>query len=106
MHLCPFWFFISSLQQAVPFTRRSPVFRSLFFFQAEDGIRDRNVTGVQTCALPIFTQLGAKHPAFEGLTTDVEPDQPNYVGTHLPIARYHSLGCVNLPDSLQALGFI
>src|SRR5699024_11243538 len=23
-------------------------------FQAEDGIRDRNVTGVQTCALPIF----------------------------------------------------
>src|SRR5699024_10965273 len=28
-------------------------FRSCFFFQAEDGIRDRNVTGVQTCALPI-----------------------------------------------------
>src|SRR5699024_11245004 len=25
-----------------------------FFFQAEDGIRDRNVTGVQTCALPIY----------------------------------------------------
>src|SRR5699024_11243082 len=24
-----------------------------FFFPAEDGIRDRNVTGVQTCALPI-----------------------------------------------------
>src|SRR5690606_39600867 len=31
------------------------VFRSLlhFFFQAEDGIRDFHVTGVQTCALPI-----------------------------------------------------
>src|SRR5437762_4282878 len=26
-----------------------------FFFQAEDGIRDTSVTGVQTCALPIFT---------------------------------------------------
>src|SRR3712207_3877974 len=26
----------------------------LFFFQAEDGIRDIGVTGVQTCALPIF----------------------------------------------------
>src|SRR5699024_11679645 len=26
----------------------------IVFFQAEDGIRDRNVTGVQTCALPIF----------------------------------------------------
>src|SRR5207302_7766841 len=30
-----------------------------FFFQAEDGIRDFHVTGVQTCALPIFvTGLG------------------------------------------------
>src|SRR5437868_2639898 len=29
------------------------VFYFFFFFQAEDGIRDRNVTGVQTCALPI-----------------------------------------------------
>src|SRR5437764_14967613 len=26
----------------------------IFFFQAEDGIRDTSVTGVQTCALPIF----------------------------------------------------
>src|SRR5690606_40675541 len=30
----------------------------LFFFQAEDGIRDFHVTGVQTCALPI--SVGAK----------------------------------------------
>src|SRR5699024_11283244 len=30
-----------------------------FFFQAEDGIRDRNVTGVQTCALPISTHRPA-----------------------------------------------
>src|SRR5690554_1968414 len=28
-------------------------FPDLFFFQAEDGIRDADVTGVQTCALPI-----------------------------------------------------
>src|SRR3989442_11334366 len=28
-----------------------------FFFQAEDGIRDADVTGVQTCALPILTEL-------------------------------------------------
>src|SRR5256885_5676277 len=28
--------------------------RRFFFFQAEDGIRDYKVTGVQTCALPIF----------------------------------------------------
>src|SRR5699024_11707992 len=31
---------------------------SCFFFQAEDGIRDRNVTGVQTCALPILFTIG------------------------------------------------
>src|SRR2546427_6814160 len=28
-----------------------------FFFQAEDGIRDLTVTGVQTCALPIWSAL-------------------------------------------------
>src|SRR5699024_11681377 len=32
---------------------RSGVCSFYFFCQAEDGIRDRNVTGVQTCALPI-----------------------------------------------------
>src|SRR6266496_5679156 len=31
----------------------------VFFFQAEDGIRALYVTGVQTCALPISTRLGA-----------------------------------------------
>ena len=31
------------------------VFVFFFFFQAEDGIRDIGVTGVQTCALPICT---------------------------------------------------
>src|SRR5690606_41135660 len=29
-----------------------------FFFQAEDGIRDFHVTGVQTCALPIYRRYG------------------------------------------------
>src|SRR5699024_12031605 len=29
----------------------------VFLFQAEDGIRARNVTGVQTCALPIFSSV-------------------------------------------------
>src|SRR5207302_4858274 len=35
---------------------------SFFFFQAEDGIRDFHVTGVQTCALPIFTVYAAMAP--------------------------------------------
>src|SRR3954466_13245208 len=33
----------------------------VFFFQAEDGIRDYRVTGVQTCALPICTRLNSSH---------------------------------------------
>src|SRR5436189_1417303 len=36
------------------FALRSFVFFVFFFFQAEDGIRDTSVTGVQTCALPIY----------------------------------------------------
>src|SRR3989442_2491159 len=34
--------------------RRVAAVAFLFFFQAEDGIRDADVTGVQTCALPIY----------------------------------------------------
>jgi len=34
---------------------------SLFFFQAEDGIRDSSVTGVQTCALPIYWLFQLQH---------------------------------------------
>src|SRR3989442_4765670 len=35
---------------------------SLCFFQAEDGIRDADVTGVQTCALPISAIANAERP--------------------------------------------
>src|SRR5256885_3940488 len=41
-----------------------------FFFQAEDGIRDYKVTGVQTCALPISLRVvhpDAAHPLLERL---------------------------------------
>src|SRR5207253_4108214 len=35
----------------------------IFFFLAEDGIRDGHVTGVQTCALPIFNRSLTLKPA-------------------------------------------
>src|SRR5437016_7185322 len=50
--------------------------RPAFFFQAEDGIRDWSVTGVQTCALPIYSRLqnrraypwnNRRHRALQGL---------------------------------------
>src|ERR1022692_291572 len=34
----------------------------VFFFQAEDGIRDYKVTGVQTCALPIYVVRSRRSP--------------------------------------------
>src|SRR3712207_6860966 len=49
----------------------------LFFFQAEDGIRDIGVTGVQTCALPISGTLRRKLRKIERLgvrETEVAPD--------------------------------
>src|SRR2546430_4228795 len=44
-----------------------------FFFQAEDGIRDLTVTGVQTCALPIYFQVNRPIVSMaEGQTLNVE----------------------------------
>ena len=39
------------------------LFCVVFFFQAEDGIRDTSVTGVQTCALPIYCDSGFRRRA-------------------------------------------
>src|SRR5207244_9686143 len=46
-----------------------PMF-NFFFFQAEDGIRDDLVTGVQTCALPIYLML--EQERFISYTRDVD----------------------------------
>src|SRR5690625_6543671 len=44
-----------------------------FFFQAEDGIRDGHVTGVQTCALPICTVSTSSHYLPQGSADRAEP---------------------------------
>src|SRR5699024_5577047 len=51
-----------------------------FFFQAEDGIRDRNVTGVQTCALPIYC-LGRRSRG--------HPPTPKYLKK---FSKFHQIG--------------
>ena len=46
-----------------------------FFFQAEDGIRDDLVTGVQTCALPIcFHKIREKQMTEWKITTSIEDE--------------------------------
>src|SRR5256886_6048467 len=52
-----------------------------FFFQAEDGIRDLTVTGVQTCALPI-----SGHPSAV-VTSSGATGAMNQAGTGTPAAR-------------------
>src|SRR5437868_4048660 len=54
----------------------------IFFFQAEDGIRDRNVTGVQTCALPICRISESwKRPS--------DPDEEKYQKSYLSAECEH-----------------
>src|SRR5256885_7740536 len=47
-----------------------------FFFQAEDGIRDYKVTGVQTCALPILRVEANFNPAFLQPEQSIRRDSP------------------------------
>src|SRR5437868_7908836 len=53
----------------------------IFFFQAEDGIRGRNVTGVQTCALPIcrFTWSAKELAASTNCVLIGEHEFPDFV---------------------------
>src|SRR5690606_40922494 len=59
---------------------------SFFFFQAEDGIRDFHVTGVQTCALPIWCLMpGGDHlvtvyKTRSGWVAEADPDAVFDVG--------------------------
>src|SRR5438309_4004083 len=47
---------------------------SFFFFQAEDGIRDGTVTGVQTCALPISDDPAGEAGAHGYVAAKLQPD--------------------------------
>src|SRR5207248_8896344 len=62
-----------------------------FFFQAEDGIRDRTVTGVQTCALPISSLVAAGlAAAFVPLSLAL-PAAAHYRGAYFLIALFAQL---------------
>src|SRR5437762_11440142 len=57
--------------------RRDAFHCCIFFFQAEDGIRDTSVTGVQTCALPISG--GGTNPNMDIISSTPYPDFINNV---------------------------
>src|SRR3989442_9618364 len=58
-----------------------------FFFQAEDGIRDADVTGVQTCALPISTVRTLERPSGSGWFDRMRATQPTSPGFGTGSAR-------------------
>src|SRR5256885_7329545 len=61
-----------------------------FFFQAEDGIRDYKVTGVQTCALPISMQGTGQVPKFAVDAFKTAPDDLFLVPTaEVPVTNLH-----------------
>src|SRR5699024_11815105 len=62
----------------------------IFFFQAEDGIRDRNVTGVQTCALPILKDSSPKMTAL-GKGTIAEEIIQKAASNDIPVLEDPSL---------------
>src|SRR5690606_40831224 len=57
---------------------------SVFFFQAEDGIRDFHVTGVQTCALPIYDPAGVERLKQGFKPVVVVVDAPHVCGRGVP----------------------
>src|SRR5688572_31394841 len=72
--------------------------RLSFFFQAEDGIRDLTVTGVQTCALPILGQKVHPHGFRLGISTDwksrwyADKLYKDYIAEDVKIRRMMSKG--------------
>src|SRR2546427_12398904 len=56
----------------------------VFFFQAEDGIRDLTVTGVQTCALPIWIQARVTDPDSTPTQSDVLVAAASFVNPDFP----------------------
>src|SRR2546425_12228185 len=63
--------------------------RSFFFFQAEDGIRDKLVTGVQTCALPILAVDLRRSAATFGRWVSLELAADNRLGLYIPPGFAH-----------------
>src|SRR2546429_2420885 len=76
-----------------------------FFFQAEDGIRDVAVTGVQTCALPIYAHHGSRLApwAMTACALDSEGVSPRRQSC---ICRYPSIAIHFVPLVIQSFQFV
>src|SRR5262249_56717087 len=73
---------------------------ALFFFQAEDGIRDWSVTGVQTCALPIFWSRNTAKPP--NVSSSRSPSSPSGVPPPSGDRFVQNTECRTWPETLKA----
>src|SRR5437762_11062505 len=70
-----------------------------FFFQAEDGIRDTSVTGVQTCALPIWEFREPRRDAIRHLARRLRqrrvpaPGNERFPARHRPLSEIGRASC-------------
>src|SRR6478735_11750796 len=76
-----------------------------FFFQAEDGIRDYKVTGVQTCALPILPRIILYHTAHEPRAVPPVLGFRTAAGGGIERAGYRALGATRLVTDLCVISF-
>src|SRR5437763_11601054 len=76
--------------------RACPMVCPFFFFQAEDGIRDTSVTGVQTCALPISGGTPTRSCRRRGRPTPEGADAPNADGRE---KKRHGVGDEGQPNA-------
>src|SRR5207249_5748226 len=73
-------------------------------FQAEDGIRDRNVTGVQTCALPIYGRGNAREdvadarPRSDHRKNSLALEHVEVLGDEGPKVEHDQLECDRIDD--------
>jgi len=77
-----------------------------FFFQAEDGIRDVAVTGVQTCALPILVREYRNHPATANIPIIVLSTKEDPLIKSAAFSAGANDYLVKLPDNIELVARI
>src|SRR5256885_7957908 len=82
-------------------------FELCFFFQAEDGIRDYKVTGVQTCALPILALKVSDREIQKAILNVAKRDglmvEPSSAAAFAAVPQLYATGGIDTNDSVVVI---